>query len=369
MKQINFQVRNKMLMGLLMLCISIGSYAQSTVVIPAACNTCSTTPTAGTITALNCASATNSGTLTAGTAASGVSSSVPYTGGNGGTYTAFSITSTGVTGLTASIAAGSFATGAGSLTVTISGTPSGAGTAAFALTLGGQSCTLSRTVVAAGIATVCPINTQTWLCHNLGADNTLDPHTPVVGLQGSYIKWGKTYNMSSTTNNGVAGFAAAPTAGNDNAGVISGWDMTEAADNAWNSGTEAAPVKTATDPCPSGYRVPTMTEFVNLINNTTKTITGTSWTDSPTNYGTMVHFGTGSTPKQLSFPMTGSRIDTGALEGRGFSGVYPSSSIMSSGGTSYAKVMPLGQGSATVPISTTSFWYKFAGFSVRCIAQ
>ncbi len=40
----------------------------------------------GLISALNCGSATHNGTLTAGVAASGVSSSVPYTGGNGGTH-------------------------------------------------------------------------------------------------------------------------------------------------------------------------------------------------------------------------------------------------------------------------------------------
>ena len=108
-----------------------------------------TVAAAGSITTLNCAGATTTGTLTSGTAASGVSSSVPYTGGNGGSYAAQTVTSTGVTGLTANLAAGSFATGAGSLTYTITGTPSGAGTASFAINIGGQSCTLTRTVAAA----------------------------------------------------------------------------------------------------------------------------------------------------------------------------------------------------------------------------
>ena len=102
--------------------------------------------TPGSITTLNCAGATTTGTLTSGTAASGVSSSVPYTGGNGGSYAAQTVTSTGVTGLTANLAAGSFATGPGNLTYTITGTPSGGGTASFAINIGGQSCTLTRTV-------------------------------------------------------------------------------------------------------------------------------------------------------------------------------------------------------------------------------
>ena len=105
-----------------------------------------TTGGAGSITALNCNSTTNSGTLTAGIAASGVSSSVLYTGGNGGSYSGQNVSSTGVTGLTATLSAGSFASGSGSLTYTITGTSSAAGTANFSLNIGGQNCTLSRTV-------------------------------------------------------------------------------------------------------------------------------------------------------------------------------------------------------------------------------
>ena len=101
---------------------------------------------AGTISSLDCSGVTNSGTLTENTAASSVSSSISYTGGNGGSFSSFSVTSTGVTGLTATINAGSFASGSGSLTIAITGTPSGAGTAYFILDIGGQSCTLSRTV-------------------------------------------------------------------------------------------------------------------------------------------------------------------------------------------------------------------------------
>jgi uncharacterized protein (TIGR02145 family) len=101
----------------------------------------------GIITSLSCSTATNFGTLTQGVAAASVSSSVPYTGGNGGIYTAQSVSSTGVTGLTASLAAGTLASGAGSLTYTITGTPATSGTASFTLSLGGQTCTLTRMVI------------------------------------------------------------------------------------------------------------------------------------------------------------------------------------------------------------------------------
>jgi uncharacterized protein (TIGR02145 family) len=105
---------------------------------------------AGSISALNCGSATNSGALASGTSASGVSSNVPYTGGNGGTHNGQTVTSTGVTGLTATLTAGTFANGSGSLTYTFTGTPASSGMASFALNIGGQSCTLNRTVNTGG---------------------------------------------------------------------------------------------------------------------------------------------------------------------------------------------------------------------------
>jgi hypothetical protein len=107
-----------------------------------------TSPTVGTINTLDCNGATSTGSLTQGVAASGVSSSVSYIGGNGGTHSTQTVNSTGVTGLTATLSAGTFANGGGNLIYTISGTPLSAGTASFALSIGGQSCILSLTVAA-----------------------------------------------------------------------------------------------------------------------------------------------------------------------------------------------------------------------------
>ena len=100
----------------------------------------------GTITTLNCAGATNNGTLTPGLAASGVSSVIAYTGGNSGSHTGQTVESTGVTGLTATLASGTFTASTGTLTYTVTGTPSGFGTAIFAINIGGQSCNLTRIV-------------------------------------------------------------------------------------------------------------------------------------------------------------------------------------------------------------------------------
>jgi uncharacterized protein (TIGR02145 family) len=100
----------------------------------------------GTITALNCSLATNNGTLTATKAANGVTSVISYTGGNGGTHSGQVVSSTGVTGLTATLPSGTFANGNGTLTYAITGTAATSGTASFKLSIGGKTCTLTRTV-------------------------------------------------------------------------------------------------------------------------------------------------------------------------------------------------------------------------------
>ena len=95
---------------------------------------------------MNASSPTNSGSLVRNSLASSVSSVVTYTGGNGGVHTGQTVSSTGVTGLTATLSAGSFTTSAGTLTYIITGTPTQVGNANFALSIGGQTATLSLNV-------------------------------------------------------------------------------------------------------------------------------------------------------------------------------------------------------------------------------
>jgi len=97
----------------------------------------------GTIASLNCAEFSNVGTLTANLPATWVSCNISYAGGGGGIHNGQTVTSTGVIGLTATLSAGNFANGAGTLTYTITGTPDTSGTTSFALNIGGQSCSLN----------------------------------------------------------------------------------------------------------------------------------------------------------------------------------------------------------------------------------
>jgi uncharacterized protein (TIGR02145 family) len=165
----------------------------------------------GVITAINCATATNNGTLTKGVAAASVSSSVPYTGGNGGPHNGQTVTSTGVTGLTATLAAGNFATGAGSLTYTITGTPATSGTASFALNIGGKTCTLTRTV-ALPVGTITALSCST--ATNAGtlgqgvAAASVSSTVPYTGGNGG------THTGQTVTSTGVTGLTATRAAGN-----------------------------------------------------------------------------------------------------------------------------------------------------------
>ena len=98
------------------------------------------------ISGFNCASATIAGKIINGQPVSNVTATITYTGGNGKTYLTKSHTSTGVTGLSATLLAGTLANGEGTLVYTISGTPTSVGTANFAIALGGKSCTITIAV-------------------------------------------------------------------------------------------------------------------------------------------------------------------------------------------------------------------------------
>jgi len=88
----------------------------------------------------------NEGNLYNGTASNNVTVTLNYTGANGASYNARTINSTGVTGLTATLATGTLNNGNGMLVLTISGTPDTAGTASFSITIGGKTFVYTREI-------------------------------------------------------------------------------------------------------------------------------------------------------------------------------------------------------------------------------
>jgi uncharacterized protein (TIGR02145 family) len=162
----------------------------------------------GTITSLSCSTATHNGTLTSGVSASGVSSSIPYTGGNGGSHNGQAITSTGVTGLTATLIAGSFVNGNGNLSYTITGTPATSGTASFAISIGGQSCTLARTVDPGLISSLsCSTATHNGTLTEGATASAVSSSIPYTGGNGG------SHNGQIVTSTGVTGLTATLSAG------------------------------------------------------------------------------------------------------------------------------------------------------------
>ena len=226
---------------------------------------------AGAIGSINCGGATITGTLTSGVAASGVSSSVSYTGGNGGSHAGQTVTSTGVTGLTAHLYPGVFASGAGNLSYGITGTPASSGTASFALNIGGQTCTLVMNVGCGSVTftyngnsvtygTVGSAGNKCWLDRNLGATqvatSSADPNS-----YGDLFQWGRwadghqvrsplsgtTSTLSGTDTPGHGNFILTSSSPND-------WRSPQN-DNLWQG------VNGVNNPCPSGYRLPSDAEL------------------------------------------------------------------------------------------------------------
>jgi uncharacterized protein (TIGR02145 family) len=216
--------------------------------------------------------------------------------------------------------------------LTATGTAIAAGTNIFTLNTT-PNCNFSRTT---NLTTGCYVkidatNYKDFLCHNLGADTMLNPHTPVAGLQGAYIQWGKRgpnttgdsrVDWQTAPNDGINGFVAPPTNGNSNTSPISGWSQNGASDYFWRT---VGGTKTANDPCPTGYRLPTSTEWQSVINNNTYSKTGTF--TSFNQYSSAIHFGSNGNTKLLTLPACGLSVSfgDGLVVNRGLFGYYWSS--------------------------------------------
>ena len=180
-------------------------------------------------------------------------------------------------------------------------------------------------------------------CYNLGAtDTTLDPNLPIQTIIGNYYQWGRSTIVATDSTSEA---------------LISGWNNTAAASTDWLDGS-----KTANDPCPSDYRVPTYTQWQNVINNNTASRTGT-WTDSASNFTSALHFGPNVSTKTLTLPSVGCRSNTnGALSNRGIAGYYWSSTPNNSSSDAY--YLDINDTNVSIGALNRAF-----GFSVRCVSE
>lgn len=204
-------------------------------------------------------------------------------------------------------------------------------------------------------------------CYNLAAIGKTtgdDPFTPSWRLIGGYWQWGrKGPDESQWYDTNTANFAHGPTGPDEadaNHDSIDGWDTSYNNDGIWSDSE-----KSVNDPCPSGYRIPTESQWCGVIDNNTQSIVG-SWLfgfpeDNVTNYSSAIFFG-----NDLMLPATGYRLhhDNASLNFRGHDGYYWSST--SDFGHYYGG-----------PLDFTNYDIMVGGimsdrrngFSVRCIAE
>jgi uncharacterized protein (TIGR02145 family) len=309
----------------------------------------------GSITGLICTDAIRKGEMQPGityNSPSGVTLIVPYVGGTGAAHSGQTVNSTGVsTGFTATLPAGNFATGSGNLTYEITGMGA-TGTATFALNIGGRSCSLDLEVKSCS-AKINATDTKTFLCYNLGAYNTrASSSAPSWEVSGGYWQWGR---KAEAAPGPVGSSAGQANSGQPNTWTPEGspWNTTLAGNGAWLDAS-----KEPEDPCPAGFRVPSKTQWDGVINNNTRTNAGSgSWTSSATNYDSGKNFGS-----DLCLPAMGFRSSgNGSLSGRGFEGMYWSST--ESGTSNGIRLNFLGGTGILTGIFTRTY-----GLSIRCIA-
>ncbi|HFK5529589.1 TPA: FISUMP domain-containing protein, partial [Elizabethkingia anophelis] len=187
-----------------------------------------------------------------------------------------------------------------------------------------------------------------FMCHNLGADYSADPFVPSAVIHGAKYQWGAQTNET--------GRYISQSYDQSNSGVIPGWksNLSPKLNGSWSDTN-----KTANDPCPSGYRVPTQAQWQAVIDNNDNVERVGSWNTG--NYTTALYFRNSSNIRTLMLPIAGGRYSTdGLLAERGYSAYYWSSSVF----TSNAHFLRLFNTNAVVGKGD-----RTTGIPVRCVAE
>ncbi|WP_082695232.1 FISUMP domain-containing protein [Elizabethkingia ursingii] len=184
-----------------------------------------------------------------------------------------------------------------------------------------------------------------FMCQNLGATAGTNPFSAEAGNHGAKYQWG--------AQSGETGRYYSQANDQSYSGAISGWNTTAKPDGSWSDTS-----KTANDPCPSGYRVPTSAQWQAVIDNNPNIERVGTWADNG-NYTSALYFRNSSNIRTLMLPAAGYRsFADGALHDRGLDGLCWSSS------ESTSNAYTLSFNSSSVGVYN---FYRTDSFSVRCI--
>jgi hypothetical protein len=269
-----------------------------------------------------------------------VNSLIPYTGGIGSSHNGQTVSSTGVTGLSATLVEGSFLNGSGTLTYKITGTPSAVGEASFAINIGGKTCVLTRPVIAPSTTSgevLSPKTGKTWMDRNLGASRVALSSTDAASY-GDLYQWGRRadgHQLRNSTTTTTLSINNQPSHGEFIITTGSDW-RSVVTTNLWQG------VNGVNNPCPTGFRIPTEPELRAEYE---------TWISPNNNSG-------GAFSSPLKLPMAGRRNSNGLISGAGTNGAYTTSKVA---------------GSSSQYLTFTSTGASFQGIghsqgrSVRCI--
>jgi hypothetical protein len=290
--------------------------------------------------------------------ANGITVDIDYVGGNGGTYKAETVRSTGVMGLTAMLPAGSFATGDSIVRFTITGTPTSFGTANFAISVGGKRCTIGLRVIRlytygfpspTAPDSVTSTTGQVWLDRNMDAFRAATSLTDTAAYGGLY-QWGRATDghqvRSLEDTLSTLATTAVPLAGNDWDGYFLKENLTPFNWLSTQDNTLWQGVNGTNNPCPTGYRLPTSAEWQAEYNVWILT-------------GPTIELAAFNSPLKLIFAGLRSNGDAN-ISGMGLLGFYWTSDISTNPDRS--QILQVFQVFGTITNQT-----RATGASVRCI--
>ncbi|MDR1592284.1 MAG: fibrobacter succinogenes major paralogous domain-containing protein, partial [Prevotellaceae bacterium] len=196
---------------------------------------------------------------------------------------------------------------------------------------------------------------KAFMCHNLGANEGADPFTPAAEIHGAKYKWGVNRPALTQAQDQNSAYNSS----------VPNWDTITAPPT-----TNGINWLSTANPCPPGWRVPTIAEWQGVFDYndeyrtengglawTAANVTQPTWTASDTDFDNGIKYG-----DALVLPAAGLRnVDTGSLYDRGNYGYYWSSTAHKGNGQN---MYFLGYGQLANNIHPRSY-----ALSVRCLSE